>query len=240
MFEHPESRSLPRRGPARGTSDDCMRIDELLEAFVDDELSAAERSLVDVHLATCAHCASQLSLAQRVRGSLRELPAQAFPPSLLPTDVKTDAGDVRARRGERSREDTRRSVVSLRGWRPWRSKRHAGGSPNGRRGGRLSGKPSGKPSGSPPAWAATAIAAGLVAVLAAGLFLRPATPVPSHDVAQAEAEVKLALAYLGRIGERTGSIVAQDVLEERVAAPIARSVQRVLKPTAGTTQDGGP
>lgn len=216
MFEHPEPRSLPRRGPGRGTpGGECLRIDELLEAYADDELSTDERTLVDSHVAACAQCAAQLSLAQRVRGTLRELPAQAFPPALVPTDLAAT---------EKIDEQPGRRVVSLGGWQRWRSARRTSrGSGRGR-------------GGAPPVWAATAVAAALAAVLAAGLFLRPATPMPSHDVAQAEAEVKLALAYLGRIGERTGSIVAKDVLEERVAAPIARSVQSVLRPSTRTAE----
>lgn len=85
-----------------------------------------------------------------------------------------------------------------------------------------------------------ALAMLVVAALAVGYYsefsseTRPTTPVAdgysAEDVARAEAELKLALAYLGRIGETASSAVSNDVLEQRVMAPISQSIAGALLP----------
>lgn len=200
MFEHPEIRTLPRR------DDGCRGIDALLEPYVDDLIEPAERSRVDSHLATCAACARQLALAQRVKHTLHQLPAQTFPPALLP------ATGGRARRVSLLRRLRLRGPGGVTGRSTW--------------------------AGAVPAWIGAGVAAAAATLLAIGLSLRPApAPDSRQQVAQAEAEVKLALAYLGRIGARTGDIVTQDVLEAQVAGPIVRSVRKVLEPPAAEPRE---
>ncbi len=52
---------------------DCSEVRDLLQAFDDDELSAAERSAVTMHLQSCGECAAALSglrsLSRRIRAS---------------------------------------------------------------------------------------------------------------------------------------------------------------------------
>ncbi len=73
--------------------------------------------------------------------------------------------------------------------------------------------------------AATALAIGLS--WQSKLTVAPTITV-DPEVAQAEAEIKLALAYLGRMGEQTGAIVRDNVLAERVASPVVRSIREAL------------
>ncbi|MCP4655870.1 MAG: hypothetical protein GY856_10680 [bacterium] len=79
----------------------------------------------------------------------------------------------------------------------------------------------------PPRLWQPALALLLAAALGIGFWystIRGPARQQAAEVARAEAEVKLALAYLGRIGQRTGTAVGGEVLEDRVVAPIARSI----------------
>jgi anti-sigma factor RsiW len=49
--------------------------EELLSAYLDDELTPAERAYVDDHLATCARCRADLAEEREVRSAVRDLPA---------------------------------------------------------------------------------------------------------------------------------------------------------------------
>ncbi|RMH16663.1 MAG: hypothetical protein D6696_17675 [Acidobacteria bacterium] len=84
----------------------------------------------------------------------------------------------------------------------------------------------------PPRWR-PALALLLLAALSFAVLRRPPAtppPVPAADVAQAEEEVKLALAYLGRIGAQAGTAVRKEVFAERLATPLARSFRGALAP----------
>lgn len=78
--------------------------------------------------------------------------------------------------------------------------------------------------------------ASLLIVLIASFYLAsrsvppPEEIQPSVEVAQAEAEVKLALAYLGQISRATGQAVGQEILGEKVALPMARSLREIVSP----------
>jgi anti-sigma factor RsiW len=96
-----------------------------------------------------------------------------------------------------------------------------------------------------------ALAMLVVAALAFGYFR--GTPVvgptsgpgttdySAADVAHAEAELKLALAYLGRIGETAGDSVGIDVLGKRVMGPVKESIAGALLPRLGVkeVENGG-
>lgn len=92
-----------------------------------------------------------------------------------------------------------------------------------------------------PAWLAPhrlwqpALALALLAVVAIGLWEQQTPPpqppaITAEEVRRAEADVKLALAYLGEIGRSTGEAVEQDALASRVMAPVARSLAGVFHP----------
>lgn len=83
----------------------------------------------------------------------------------------------------------------------------------------------------PPRLWQPALALLLAAALGIGFWIAtihgPARQ-QAAEVARAEAEVKLALAYLGRISQRTGTAVGDEVLENRVVTPIARSITEAM------------
>lgn len=77
-------------------------------------------------------------------------------------------------------------------------------------------------------WWPTAVAAALAAALGIGYLVQPAPGPSRQEIARAQAEVELALSYLGRFGAHAGTAVRHDVIEQRLAGPIARSVQSAL------------
>jgi anti-sigma factor RsiW len=53
----------------------CSQASELLTAFVDGELTAAEKAAVEAHLAGCAVCQAQVASLRAAIGTLAALPA---------------------------------------------------------------------------------------------------------------------------------------------------------------------
>lgn len=183
---------------ARTSDDDCRRIDDLAEPYVDGELDETEHARVERHLKSCGTCRARVELARDIQHGLRALPTLVCPAEVTASVIEATEGASPA------------SARVLHG--PWWRRPTA-------------------------VRAAMLAAAAILAVTIASSFrterLPTPPPVSTHQaeaVAQAEADVKLALAYLGRIGERTGTIVREDVLEQRVATPVLRSVRRALTP----------
>lgn len=56
-------------------------VEELLSAYIDGQVSEAERARVERHLARCAHCAKSLESLRWTVGLLREVPALPVPRS---------------------------------------------------------------------------------------------------------------------------------------------------------------
>ena len=57
---------------------------DLLSAYLDDELTADERTQVAEHLAVCGECRDELSFVQSAAVAVRSLPALEPPPGLIP------------------------------------------------------------------------------------------------------------------------------------------------------------
>lgn len=169
------------------TTDDlhCEEALELLEPYVDGDLSPMEASRLRFHVERCGSCAAELALATRIQRELRSLPELECPPEVL----------------ERVQLGGRGKVV------PFPSRPQAG-------------------------WRIVAAAAVLALALGGGaLFLQiqrqPSQPTP-EQIAQATAEAKLALAYLGKATRRASLDLRDDVLQKRLVLPAARSVSRSL------------
>ncbi|MFZ2055745.1 MAG: zf-HC2 domain-containing protein [Candidatus Aminicenantales bacterium] len=60
----------------------CERIEELLSAFLEGELSPAEKALVEGHLADCPDCASLLGDMRRAQQALTGFPEVEVSPGL--------------------------------------------------------------------------------------------------------------------------------------------------------------
>ena len=79
-------------------------------------------------------------------------------------------------------------------------------------------------------WLHLAAAAAILAAIGSGLFfLLPSQPTAqTAEVERATYEARLALAYLGEATRKAGLSVREEVFEERVVSPTARTLSRVL------------
>ena len=60
----------------------CERIEELLSAFLEGELSQADKALVESHLAGCPDCTALLAVMRRTQQALAAIPELEVSPSL--------------------------------------------------------------------------------------------------------------------------------------------------------------
>jgi anti-sigma factor RsiW len=79
------------------SQDPCVWMQERLDAYLDGDLSPTEVTMADLHLARCADCAAELTLARQVAGSLRSLPGQHCPERVTDT-VRAHIGAAGNRR----------------------------------------------------------------------------------------------------------------------------------------------
>ncbi len=61
----------------------CERIEELLSAYLEGELGAAERAEVESHLASCPACAGLLEALREVTGAMASFPEAEPSPALM-------------------------------------------------------------------------------------------------------------------------------------------------------------
>jgi hypothetical protein len=94
-----------------------------------------------------------------------------------------------------------------------------------------------------PRFAALATAL-VLALLGTFLLFEPRSPRPPQptaaEVAQATAEARYALAYVGRASRRAGLEIKDEVLPEHLVAPAARSLSRSLQERPGLEPDSAP
>ncbi len=62
----------------RNSHDLCQKFEDLIDAFLDEELDASLKSDFETHIQTCADCREALAFAKRVHHSLSALPQQNF------------------------------------------------------------------------------------------------------------------------------------------------------------------
>jgi anti-sigma factor (TIGR02949 family) len=175
---------------------DCAWARERIEACLDDDLGAAEHDALRAHTAACPSCAAELALATRVRDALRALPRAEAPARVVDAAERAVRGGADAGTG---------NVIPLPGARRRR-----------------------------PGWIPAA-AAALVLVLS-GLWYdqrRRADTLPAElagagvtaaEVAEAQAGVEMAFAYVGRYSARAARVVEQDVIGDRVAPRVERAL----------------
>jgi anti-sigma factor (TIGR02949 family) len=61
----------------------CAWAQEMIEAYVDGELSADKAARLESHLLSCPTCAEELALAKRVKRTLGDLPQQSCPDKIV-------------------------------------------------------------------------------------------------------------------------------------------------------------
>lgn len=193
-------------GKTRGKLD-CFDVEPLLEAYLDDGLlsetmssSSSERSDLELHLASCASCSEDLALARRIQNELRDMPSLSCPP-VVTRAVLAHAEAHPPLRVLRLQQLWQRLWTGRNVWQP-------------------------------------AFALLVVAALGLGIWRAANPPMPTgglnqgyteEEIAQAEEELKLALAYLGNIGDRARVHIGVEV-GQRVVDPLTRSIAGALLP----------
>lgn len=187
----------------------CERMACLLDALADDELSALDLAFLDRHTAGCPACAMERELAQEVAQGLAHLPRFSCPPSVTARVLEQAEWQAAARRSFAERLWAAAREL------PGAFSRHLA----------VAG-----------IWR-PALTAGAAALVAAVLVVSqnpPPEPAFSpREVAQAQAQLELAFAYLGRMGHETGTLVQQELVDHmvkpafRAMAPAGLSSERI-------------
>ena len=188
----------------------CDWVLDRIDPFVDGELATDDMESIEAHAASCRPCRGEIALARTLVSELRSLPALECPSSV----VEEAAERAQAGRRTGGRLDTFKE--RLRDWY-----------------GSLS-IPVPKP----------AMAVMIVIIVAATAFVlsqhEQSTPngrmamaggAPTElEVENARLDVMLAFAYLGKYSRRTGEIIKQDVIGDRVMKPVGRTVTGPIYP----------
>jgi anti-sigma factor RsiW len=183
------------------SSERCAWIEERIELYVDGELHGRELETIERHLQSCESCREELSLARAVVGELRSLPSLECPERVVE--------EAAVRVGE--------DAAASSGWLDRLRDRF---------GGRFVPLP--RP----------AMAAMLIVIAAVSVFVITQHPfngtsdrqVSEKELELARLDVQLAFAYLGKYSRRTGDIVKQEVITDRVMKPIGKTVADPIYP----------
>lgn len=221
-----------RRDPGAVT---CERVREWIDPLLDGDLERPREEALDAHLADCPDCRSELALVRRLREALREgLPMLSCPPEVSAEVLRI----AREEAGARPRAGARR-----------RAGRPARGGTAGRWAAWLAGGGVLRP--------ALVAAALVLLLLAAPVLYRSVVPSdavapagtaeraqgggePSFsdaEVAEAEEQARLVLAYVASVGRDAGRAVQGDVLDPGIVRPTRRVMEGLQ--AAGAGLDGG-
>jgi anti-sigma factor RsiW len=178
----------------------CGWVLDRIDPYIDGDLSGEERGTFEEHVEKCGNCGGELELARQVIGELRSLPGHTCPGRV----IERAAGEIARYKPEPRRQ-------RLAGW-----------------------------VGERVAFALRpAVAAMIVVIAAAAVFVltnddispfrshrtgRQVSQVTDQDLEAAKQEVILAFAYVGEASRKTGYVVRDDVIGERVVAPVLKAV----------------
>jgi mycothiol system anti-sigma-R factor len=62
--------------------DPCAKCEEVLQPYLDRELTDAERAEAEAHLDTCSYCRRRYRFEESLRRYVREAAAETMPPEL--------------------------------------------------------------------------------------------------------------------------------------------------------------
>jgi anti-sigma factor (TIGR02949 family) len=72
----------------------CANASDSLEPYLDGDLPPREANRLREHLGSCAACAAELALAERIQRELRSLPQPDCPPEVIERVVRAGRGEV--------------------------------------------------------------------------------------------------------------------------------------------------
>ena len=94
---------------------DCKWALDLFDAYLDNDLSPEERLHLEEHIRSCPTCAEELAFAQRINDTLRNLPEEKCPDSV----IERAFADIKTENAEESQEkrDVHDTIQSILNWR---------------------------------------------------------------------------------------------------------------------------
>jgi hypothetical protein len=180
--------------------DRCLWTLDRIDPYLEGDLATEEIAKFEGHLAGCHDCREELALAQAVLRELRALPALECPPRI--------AEDAAAAFGTNNRESLVRRLI---GW----------------FGGRNVFVPR-------PAMAVMVLVIAAVSVFVLSQHQQsPFNRGPEYteeELELAKLDAMLAFAYLGKFSRRTGEILKNDVINDRVIKPLGKTVSEPIYP----------
>ena len=190
----------------------CERARDRIDPYLEAELSRPEAAELGAHLADCPDCRAELAMARRLREAMQDgLPMLACPPEVT--------ARVLAAAREDAREKAERRRPTLYRW--W------------------AGLGEEAPRPLRPLWAAVAV---LLLLVAAPLLYRSVMPPPAGEapevaagegetrysaaeIARAEEEARLVLAYVAAVGRDAGRAVQEEVFTGGIGRPARRLIE---------------
>jgi len=79
-----------------GAADDCEKCEELLQGFLDRELTEAEHDLAELHLNGCDYCRRRYTFEASLRRYVKLTAAERMPPGLMAKLVQLRGTDPQA------------------------------------------------------------------------------------------------------------------------------------------------
>jgi len=194
----------------------CGRVRDWIDPYLEKELERPLAEALEAHLDDCPDCRSELAMARRLREAMREgLPMLTCPPEVT-AEVLRIAREEAAAAAAPAHRPARASLAERLG--AWID------------GGLLR-----------PALVATALVLLLVSapvlyreIVAPGPEVPPTVaevpdtaggPYSAADVAEAEEQARLVLAYVASVGRDAGRAVQEDVFDPGIARPTRRLVE---------------
>jgi hypothetical protein len=209
-------------GPGAGALA-CERARDRIDPYLEDELPRREAGEVEAHLARCPDCRAELAMARRLREAMPEgLPMLACPPEVTARVLavaRAEAERTEAAGAHREPVAPPVSPGEERGSRRWRGWLGEG-------------------------WLRPALvaAAMLLLLVAAPLLYRAVAPAPpegapevaagegepaysAEEIARAEEEARLVLAYVASVGRDAGRAVQEEVFADGIGRPARRMIE---------------
>lgn len=190
--------------------DRCLWTLDRIDPYLDGDLTSDESTAFERHVAECPECRDELSLARAVVRELRSLPELECPDRVV--------ADARGR-CDAARED---AASGVRTWIRRMADRF-------RSGGAFALRP--------------AMAVMIVVIVAVSVFVltqHEQSPfniadsgdeqITPEDVEIAKLDAMLAFAYLGKYSRRTGEILKEDVINQRVIKPLGKTIVQPIYP----------
>lgn len=188
---------------------ECAWILERIESYIDDDLQSEELRDFERHIESCDACGRELSLARKVAHELRALPWYSCPEQVTEDAAIRIGADADAERGswfDRFREEFKASLLS-----------HP------------------KP----------AMVAALIVIIAAAVLVVSQGEIPfftgaggpsgeqavtAEELEKAKSDAIRALAYVSKYCRRSGEIVKDHAIADRLNKPIERTLIAPIRP----------